>query len=170
MELVLLNLASLTFQVALIFALKMIGVNAGHAGITEVTKRFKKEPIKCAWSVLVMAPFMEEAAFRMLPSVHLDQFTPDVCWSLGAAIAAVFAVCHGLRRGGKWELPVPQFVSGLFYWWVMRTHGIVPAIALHAMTNSLATGALFLRFGLIRLKWSLRKKARALEVMVSEAA
>lgn len=88
-------------------------------------------------AVVVVAPFVEELAFRGVVLTALASRTP---WWLAIALTAlVFAASHGVA----WTL-VPLFLLGLACGWLAWSRrSLWPAIALHALYNGVVIGAAF---------------------------
>ena len=113
-----------------------VGQWAGHAA--HWTEWFDRDlawgtPLEAASSVVggvVLAPFVEEVAFRGLLYATLRR---RLDWLAAALLsAALFALPHGYGLGGSLSV----FVSGLVWaWGYERTGSLLPGIAAHAANN-----------------------------------
>jgi membrane protease YdiL (CAAX protease family) len=104
----------------------------------------------------------EEAIFRkaVLEIFRGDISQNSIGWNIGIPSAVLFALVHniefdfqkikeeGLLEGARDmffnlfsldEIPLPQFIGGLVYWYVFREKGIVHSTLAHSVTN--ATGS-----------------------------
>lgn len=136
------------------FVFKKLGIPLGNAAITEDSLHQEHEARNPYASLLkddVLKPILEEAAYRLIPSILLtggldvSQKSPGTRWDVGIPMTAVFALVHNAHHDeeGKFafakNVPIDQFVSGLFYWYLMRERGFSHAAAAHVLNNSSAT-------------------------------
>ncbi len=108
-------------------------------------------------NTVVIAPVLEEAAFRALPSFVLSKFTghhhnhtekfiglskPEL--ATGVASSTIFAASHIPRNRHLSRNPFPaaQFVSGMFFWRLQRKTGYQSNVAAHSGHNAVAVGVL----------------------------
>jgi hypothetical protein len=82
----------------------------------------------------LVLPVKEEMASRLLPATVFGK-----SWSVGLLSALVFASAHGLE-----QIPITQFIGGVFYWYLMRERGLDHAILAHVSNNNMAAIANFL--------------------------
>lgn len=101
----------------------------------------------------IIAPALEEALFRLLPSSSLDllgkissKLRPDprVFWPLGITQATLFGLAHNIQSGPDGSsrfarsLPLQQTTMGLSQWHMMREKGFGHAILCHGTFNTVA--------------------------------
>lgn len=105
------------------------GVESGNAGMTQkMIEKLLKNPARM-WALLtVIAPTVEEALFRYLPAALFGN-----SWLVGSISAGLFASAHGLKK-----LPLPQFIGGIWFWYLMKHRGISHAVIAHAVNNNTA--------------------------------
>lgn len=128
---------------ALAVCLKPLGVTLGNSGAAELNAMAKSAPLTFVALACVVAPIIEEFIFRYIPSKVVDfvdtlrsrDTTQNPALGTGILAATIFAAAHGLSA-----LPIPQFLSGLFFWRSMRNYGYTGAVFCHAMQNSLLIG------------------------------
>ncbi len=114
-------------------------------------------PISGVLEAGILGPAVEEAIFRALPSVIIDRFvdTKDnrSRWEVGIPTSVLFALYHNFKKGesGEWEfiksVTMSQFMSGLFYWYLMREKGYSHTLLAHSMNNAIpfSIGALLFK-------------------------
>lgn len=83
----------------------------------------------------------EELLFRLGPSLLTNLFGATkggVFWEVGVPIQYLFAVIHGTSdKEGKRYIPAPQFILGLFYWYLQRKKGVHHNVLSHIFSNQL---------------------------------
>ena len=99
----------------------------------------------------VRAPIIEEALFRIIPS-YLSGGAGKR-WDVGIPTSALFALLHnltaretpglGIPLGAERKLaltwvPLPQFMMGCYFWYLMREHGALAALLTHSGANHLS--------------------------------
>jgi hypothetical protein len=95
---------------------------------------------------IVLAPFVEELFFRVLPSAIIhDAKNPHMRWDVGLTSLTIFGLIHNLGKsddGGYFvslnSLPIQQLTLGAFCWYQVRTGGGVHAWSAHVLYNVLA--------------------------------
>jgi len=91
---------------------------------------------------VVLAPVLEEAILRALPSSLIGN-NKELRWDIGIPTSALFALAHNFNVDEfdeiKFEksIPITQFMSGLFYWYLMRKGGYSHAVLSHSLHNSI---------------------------------
>lgn len=96
-----------------------------------------------AASAIIVAPIIEEVLFRAIPSAVINKIYPKgvgkSMWSVGIPISYLFARAHRGEAldGGRDFIPVSQFVSGCFFWYLMRNRGFMHNLTAHAAHNAL---------------------------------
>jgi len=119
-----------------------------QAGTTRMDKKTVEEIMSYPLHKLillggVMHPIFEEALFRGLPSLLISDHPKEDLWEIGIPISAIFALAHNIKRDDVTKnitfsterIPIYQFVSGLFYWKMMRERGFLHAVAAHGTSN-----------------------------------
>ena len=109
---------------------------------------YKGAPFKWqdAWIGITLGPLMEEAIFRgyLFGMVEwgLRKRVPQARWISGAAIAAVFALCH-LPKAGITGLQIGViFVMGLVYGWLrIKSNSTTAPFLAHAAYNAVIFAA-----------------------------
>jgi|EndMetStandDraft_7_1072992.scaffolds.fasta_scaffold163431_2 hypothetical protein len=119
-----------------------------------------QSPDSQAAEVMATGPLIEEAAFRALPSALTDIFAKkglskaidnlatgtgegygltraDVIG--GAVSSLIFAGAHNFTARGfdTHMVPVPQFMSGLSFWYLQRKFGFLSNATAHVANNSI---------------------------------
>lgn len=109
------------------------------------------EKIPLILTSVCTGPFVEEILTRLIPSALIDANTTNndkYQWGVGIPTAVLFALMHNVSDvGGQKEtklkftslnefIPVPQFISGIFYWYMMREKGFNHAVLAHATQNA----------------------------------
>lgn len=86
-------------------------------------------------------PTLEEVFCRGIPSMILDKRgVSGTAWKTGIATSAVFSAAHSYNpKTGDMKLPVVQFNSGMWAWWLQRNRGFGHAAAAHIIHNSIVT-------------------------------
>lgn len=126
----------------LVWISELVGVNIGNAGMEAAFAVLIKTPIISAVIIVIIAPVIEELVFRS-PAYFLRKVSTGWYWGIGALISALFAMAHGMAI-----IPLPQFISGLFFWYLVRKRGLKHSIIAHASNNAIACAiiAYFLYF------------------------
>ena len=139
-------------------SLSMVDKNAhvteglGNAGAKMWTKEWLENPKTVAAFVVIVGPVIEEVIARYLPSTLIDMTLgkgAGAMWEIGVPLNILFADWHNIGAGKDKShadsISLPQFVTGLFYWYVMRERGFSHALAAHMFSNAtvlaIATGA-----------------------------
>lgn len=139
-------------------SLSMVDKNApvteglGNAGGKMWTKEWLENPKTVAAFIVVVGPVIEEAIARYFPSTLIDITLgkgAGVMWEIGVPLNILFTDWHNVGAGKDKShadsISLPQFVMGLFYWYVMRERGFSHALSAHMFSNAtvlaIATGA-----------------------------
>lgn len=99
---------------------------------------------------VIIAPYIEEGLFRFFPSEVLvgrkGINSRKRRWDVGIPVALLFALSHNIKRdyiqnklevlSFEKQIPLPQFISGIFYWYMMREKGFSHAVFAHRSTNA----------------------------------
>jgi membrane protease YdiL (CAAX protease family) len=108
---------------------------------------YKGAPFKWqAWIGITLGPLMEEAIFRgyLFGMVEwgLRKRVPQANWISGAAIAAIFALCH-LPKAGITGLQIAViFAMGLVYAWLrIKSNSTTTPFLAHAAYNAVIFAA-----------------------------
>ncbi len=137
---------------------KLSGKEVGNAN----GKSFKERNLSTILASDVVNPAIEEFMFRILPaycvdtyeiehnqSERMDDIVQKTRWKMGIATSVLFALAHNITRDEKGRLviashiPLPQFLGGVYNWYVMRTRGMDHAVIAH-MTNNVAVDSISL--------------------------
>ena len=118
---------------------KRYGVEFGHGRKDSRTRSqfIEEHPVLAGTLATVVAPVMEEIAFRELPKRYLDSkedLPPIKRVAAELGVAAVFAAGHA----GPNAVPLPQFIGGLNYLDIHRRHGLRHSIVAHVTNNTLS--------------------------------
>lgn len=88
--------------------------------------------------IALFGPAFEEVIFRLLPFLFIGN-----SWYVGIPTAAVFAVGHNLAAGNFLDdikdlkrIPVPQFLAGILFWYLIKEKGFSHAVVGHMSYNS----------------------------------
>ena len=154
-----------TFSALMMVNLGMKGGNAGLGGnpedidrtvlnVLELTREGGKEKLdKWTKAVLVTFPLVEEAIARLLPSLAASYFISPKgkVWEIGIPSSLAFALYHNVvdstvteTRGiqltenkkfsTEW-MPVPQFILGVYAWYLQMQYGFHAAVIFHSAWN-----------------------------------
>ena len=115
----------------------------GPAGKEEMIRMLLENPGVLATLAIIIAPIVEEIGFRLLPSLVVDKVlgsNAGVLWEVGVPTSIIFAQAH-TKQGGRTEaLPLPQFVAGMFCWYLQRERGFSHALTAHTFNNAVVVG------------------------------
>ena len=109
---------------------------------------YKGTPFKWqdAWIGITLGPLMEETVFRGylfgLAEWGLRKRVPQAAWTVGIAIAAVFALCH-LPKAGITGLQIGViFVMGVVYTWLrIKSNSTTSPFLAHSAYNAVIFAA-----------------------------
>jgi len=94
---------------------------------------------------------IEEAVFRLIPSEYLagrvGKGSREKRWDIGIPMSAIFALGHNIQRKNSSDIlprftsfkefvPFSHFMSGVFYWYLIREKGYNHAFLAHAAHNA----------------------------------
>ncbi len=125
--------------------MRALGIQRGHREDPEdLVRLLTEERWKAILAMVVVGPFFEEASFRLFPSLVIGK--KGKRWEVGVPISVIFALAHNLQKdkvsGGikfnKEFIPLPQFLAGIYYWYLVRERGFSHAVLAHATNNGLA--------------------------------
>lgn len=103
----------------------------GNAGATDAKiGQLLENPFQMWKSMAVVAPLAEEAIFRWAPGAIFGH-----SWLVGTISAAFFAEGHNLGQAER-HIPLPQFIGGIWFWYLLKHRGISHAIVAHAVNNN----------------------------------
>lgn len=106
----------------------------GNAKHRALVKELQKYPVRSLVDTAILSPVIEELLFRgALPLVIGKSWTAGVLSNLG------FAYLHNYNTEQKFEakrIPTYQFLSGIYYWYLMKHRGLDHAILGHVTGNS----------------------------------
>lgn len=137
---------------------RKVGLNPGNAAITrDIVYTILDRPLPFILEIVGKAPLKEEALYRLWPSVLTDYITRllsetnNIHWDVGLPVSIIFAAMHNFVRDKNGQLhfnskkiPISQGISGLYYWWLMRTRGFDHVLIAHSLTNSISLSTIFL--------------------------
>lgn len=109
---------------------------------------------------VLIGPLLEEAIFRGVPllitnalkrsgrfepqkPIRVLQWVLPAHWLIGLLAALLFSVSHGLGDSYL-HFPLPQFMAGLWFWWVAYSRGLRYSILMHGTYNLIPIGLLVL--------------------------
>lgn len=139
-------------ELLLISLLPLIGIPAGNAGAEDLDEIMEHGPLYFLAVGAILAPAMEEAVFRGLPSLMSDlvlRRKDGQRWMLGIFAALIFAAVHNLvNEAGARTIqlsadlyfdtsivPASQFLFGLLLWDLMRRYGLWASAFSHMLHN-----------------------------------
>lgn len=141
MESGLLALGNVLFERYMNTYLRSIGstMRLGNANANDVRHALEAYPAGTFFTEVFEKPVSEEAVFRLggsLAATHVSG--RGMQWGFGIPIAGIFALAHNVTPTSfdTEHLPVPQFLGGVFLWYLMRTYGITHAVTGHAAYNA----------------------------------
>lgn len=147
----LINVAEVIFATLM----KMKGIETGNEGWQSLVYQFERDPKKTIEAAVIHIPALEEALFRLGPDLLLINKDPSKKYWLSAGLpsAALFGLAHNLVRDknnafrlGREKIPLPQFFSGLLFWYLMREKGFSHPLLAHASNNGLVSLLLILQY------------------------
>lgn len=107
-----------------------------------VKYKLLNKPVQAFAEGVVLAPPLEEALFRFLPSWILSHWTKDTSWGVGVPVSLAFAYTHNFQdiEPNKYtflkdKLPISHFMAGLYFWKLMRERGFSHATTAHGVGN-----------------------------------
>jgi hypothetical protein len=132
----------------------MISGALRRVDIERAVAAFEKDP-ECAtrlyMTVGVVGPIVEEAIFRVLPSLLAPM--PGARWDMGIPFNVIFSLMHSVvpdeaptrlsiplsstQKLSLDKLPVSQFFLGAFCWYCARTYGSLAPILTHGLNNQI---------------------------------
>jgi hypothetical protein len=133
---------------AQIISVKMLQImgfkDVGHASADLIEERLKEIPIDTTLKIVIKAPVIEELIYRLLPNLFLPTGKTSM-WEVGIPINLIFAYMHnyehddkGNKKFNSKNIPLPQFIGGCFYWYLIRHKGISHSILAHSSSNLIA--------------------------------
>lgn len=141
----------------------------------EIIEYLEDESISTLFTSGVLAPIIEEALFRALPSGFINQNDKGHRWEIGIPTSFLFALMHNFKKeeSDEWSftkaVPISQFMGGLFYWYLMREKGYSHATMAHSMNNAIpfSIGILLLKAypkekatKMVRKIWGLKEQKK----------
>lgn len=116
--------------------MSLVGIKSGNAGKESIFPE-EVDLLKIFYMIVIIGPVLEEFAFRIVPSMVLDFMGLEgYCWPVGIVLALIFALAHGVQdEDGNMVLPIPQFVFGCFFWYLVRDMGMLACIISHVTVN-----------------------------------
>ena len=129
--------------------MRALGIQRGYREDPEdLTRLLTEERWKTILAMVVVNPLFEEASFRLFPSLVIGK--KGKRWEVGVPISVIFALAHNLQKdkvsGGikfnKEFVPLPQFLAGIYYWYLIRERGFSHAFLAHAFNNGFATAVM----------------------------
>ncbi|MCA9001788.1 MAG: CPBP family intramembrane metalloprotease [Planctomycetes bacterium] len=121
-------------NIAFVFIGHALGLRLGTDG-DQVTELLGRNPLITLLAGAVFAPLIEEFLFRVLPRAIGKVIHPaaKAMWPLAFAMNVLFAAAHINPENPTF--PLPQFFSGLFFWFVQTRFGFLGGFAMHACFN-----------------------------------
>ncbi|TWT48730.1 CPBP family intramembrane glutamic endopeptidase [Botrimarina hoheduenensis] len=138
----LLGMAACLAALPLVYGVQGLVVNgleldASHPMLEALAAASLTQKLSAAWLAVVVAPLMEEFAYRVLLQGWLERFARRTAWWPLITSAALFALAHQ----GQGYAPIALGVFGLVIGYVYRqTHRLMPCVAMHALFNGLSFG------------------------------
>ncbi|HVZ67514.1 MAG TPA: hypothetical protein VG917_04565 [Patescibacteria group bacterium] len=121
-------------------------IGLGKDNVKKMAELINRAPFEMGVIATGVAPQVEEATFRSLPSVIVGKDNKFLDWGVGIGAAAAFALYHAIeleenKDTGKKTLnlkakPVVQFFAGVSQWRFMRERGYRNAAFAHSLTNA----------------------------------
>lgn len=133
------------------YAAGKMGVKEGNQAVLNsvLGEAFCEKPLETTIDVTITGPLFEEATTRYLPSVIVGEFA-KIKWGTGIVSSLVFAVMNnyvGKKTEGEIThfpfkndiLPLTPFVSGLWFWKMLRERGPLHALVSHMTINTIGS-------------------------------
>jgi membrane protease YdiL (CAAX protease family) len=143
-------------EVSAVNICKALGIPNGNAIIKNqldsYAQNYVENPVAAVLKTVCFAPVFEEFLFRLLPSMQAGP--KDKAWSVGITAGVLFAYAHNLvpkslevdgpqinlplvdRKILLGSIPITQFISGIYYWHLMREFRFEAPVFAHAMGNA----------------------------------
>ena len=122
--------------------IKALKLPVGRASSAETEKMLREKPFTSLLLIAGVAPPIEEALFRLLPSYLIAGKNNGQRWDVGVPASAIFALVHSLKfEDGQLlekKIPLYQFTGGLFFWYLMRERGYTHTTLGHSTVNAIA--------------------------------
>ena len=150
-------------QISAVLACHELGIRVGNANfstinelqnyeierlITEIDKRGSEFAKALFTKVCISGPIKEEMLFRIIPSILIN--SEERRWDIGIPSAILFAMVHNIVEPSRAKdaialtdnkvfslewIPLPQFMGGVFYWYLAREYGPVAPVVMHMLNN-----------------------------------
>jgi hypothetical protein len=119
-------------------------IKFGNANAKHSEESFLKMPVDTMFNSIINTPFLEEFAFRLVPSLLADKYLGEGMhfFKVGVPVSLLFGYLHNFDMSEvKWDtkhIPLPQILGGIFLWYLMRKTkgGITHAVLSHSMMNA----------------------------------
>lgn len=98
----------------------------GNADGLKIRNEILQDPELMVLFVSVYAPMVEELTFRFFPRFFFGK-----TWKVAIASSLAFGFVHNLQ-----QIPLPQLVSGFYFWSLMKNRGITHAMLGHSVNNA----------------------------------
>ena len=116
----------------------------GNSNADLLEQRLKEMPIDTTLKIVIKAPVFEELVYRLLPNLFLSTEKKSM-WEVGIPVNLIFAYMHnfeinedGNKKFDVENIPLPQFIAGCFYWYLIRHKGLSHSILAHSSANLVA--------------------------------
>ena len=112
---------------------------------SEKTKQqVREKPAQTFVNTVAIAPPIEEALCRLLPSLLINDASKSNRWEVGIPTSLAFAYLHNFQdneKPGKYKFildkfPLSQFLAGGYFWRTIRQRDYKHAVVAHATVNA----------------------------------
>ncbi len=104
----------------------------------------REKPAQLLAEDIIVTPPIEEAIFRLLPNLLINDSSKNNHWEVGIPISLVFAYLHNSQdneKPGKYKFilnkfPLSHLFFGGYFWRTIRQKGYKHAVVAHATVNA----------------------------------
>lgn len=116
-----------------------------------ILRALKQNKLKTMINTTVSMPLLEEFGFRLWFNTFLPNNNKNY-WELGIPVNIFFAYYHNFEKNEEDNIefeseyiPIPQFIMGCFYWYLIRQKGFEHSVLSHLENNVIALTLLMLK-------------------------
>lgn len=126
-------------------------INSKPTNEEPILKALEENKSKTIINATLITPLFEELGFRLWFNAFLPNDNKNY-WELGIPVSIFFAYLHNFKdtqyddiEFDSQYIPIPQFIMGCLFWYLIRQRGINHSILSHVQNNVVALTILMLR-------------------------